>query len=122
TRKPATLTPYQQLIASRVADSVQCAINRLEPAKIAWGSGSEPRHVFNRRWFVKSEENRRNPFGGVDQVRMNPPAGSPDLIKPAGPVDPEVAFISVQARDGRPIALLANYALHYVGGTPAGTI
>src|SRR5690606_13633998 len=32
----------------------------------------------------------------------------------------EVSFISVQALDGRPIALLGNYSLHYVGGVPRG--
>jgi neutral ceramidase len=116
------LNSYQQLIAHRVADAIQCAINNLEPARIAWGAGSLPTQVFNRRWFVKSEENRRNPFGGVDQVRMNPPIGSPDLIKPAGVTDPEISFISVQSTAGRPIALLANYSLHYVGGVMAYTI
>jgi neutral ceramidase len=117
------LAPYQQFIARRVADSVQVAINRLEPAKIGWGSGSEPNQVFNRRWFVKSEENRRNPFGGIDTVRMNPPSNKPDeLIKPAGPTDPEISFVSVQSKSGRPIALLANYSLHYVGGIPIGVI
>jgi hypothetical protein len=63
-----------------------------------------------------------NPFGGVDQVRMNPPAKSPNLIEPAGPTDPQVSFLSVQSRDGRPIALLANYSLHYVGGTTGSAI
>lgn len=117
------LAPYQQFIARRVADSVQVAIKRLEPAKIGWGSGSEPHQVFNRRWFVKSEENRRNPFGGVDTVRMNPPSNKQEeLLKPAGPTDPEISFVSVQAKNGRPIALLANYSLHYVGGIPVGVI
>jgi hypothetical protein len=101
---------------------VRIAINRLEPAKIGWGSGSEPNQVFNRRWFVKSEENRRNPFGGVDTVRMNPPSKPDELIKPAGPTDPEISFVSVQSKSGRPIALLANYSLHYVGGIPIGVI
>ena len=109
------LTDYQQFLARRIADGVRRAIKRLEPAKIGWGSASVPSEVFNRRWFVKDETQRRNPFGGVDQVRMNP-SGSAVLIRPAGPVDPEVAFVSVQATDGRPIALLANYSLHYVGG------
>jgi neutral ceramidase len=116
------LAPYQQFIARRVADSVRTAISRLEPARIGWGAGSEPSQVFNRRWFVKSEENRRNPFGGVDTVRMNPPSKQEELIKPAGPTDPEISFLSVQAKSGRPIALLANYSLHYVGGIPIGVI
>ncbi|MBI4624552.1 MAG: hypothetical protein HY736_15215 [Verrucomicrobia bacterium] len=115
------LTSYQQFVAKRVADSVQNAINRLEPARIGWGVGSEPGQVFNRRWHVTSEKNRRNPFGGVDTVRMNPPPGSPDLIKPAGPTDPEITFLAVQATNGRPLALLANYSLHYVGPGMAQT-
>ncbi len=49
---------------------------------------------------------------------MNPPAGHPDLDRPAGPIDPEVCMLSVQSTSGRPIALLANYGLHYVGGVP----
>jgi hypothetical protein len=64
----------------------------------------------------------RNPFGGFDQVRMNPPTGHPDLIEPAGPTDPEIYFVSVRSTSGRPIALLANYSLHYVGGVPRGHI
>ncbi len=121
-RGPADIAAYQKLIATRIADTVQVAIDRLEPARIGWGSGSAPAQVFNRRWHISDEALRRNPFGGVDTVRMNPPAGSPALVKPAGPVDPEIPFISVQAKDGRPIALFATYSLHYVGGVPAATM
>lgn len=119
--RPA-FTTYQSFLARRIADSVANAIARLEPARIGWGAGQDETHVFNRRWYVKSEENRHNPFGGVDTVRMNPPSNPDELIKPAGPVDPEIAFLSVQAKNGRPIALLANYSLHYVGGIPIGVI
>jgi neutral ceramidase len=116
------LSPYQQTIVRRIADTVQCAVNNLTPARLGWGAGSLPTQVFNRRWFVESEKNRRNPFGGVDQVRMNPPVASRDLIKPAGPTDPEISFLSVQTTAGRPLALLANYSLHYVGGVGAADI
>jgi hypothetical protein len=47
---------------------------------------------------------------------MNPGVHNPKLLEPAGPVDPQVSFVSVQATNGRPIALLGNYSLHYVGG------
>ena len=64
-----------------------------------------------------------NPLGGAsDQVRTNPGVSNPNLVQPAGPTDPQVWFISVQATDGRPIALYANYSLHYVGGAGAGHI
>src|SRR6185503_19198919 len=64
-----------------------------------------------------------DPFGGTnDLVKMNPPMGSSVLIEPAGPIDPEVCFISLQTVDGRAMALLANYSLHYCGGVGGGTI
>ena len=116
------LDHYQTFLAGRIADGIQRAINNLEPARIGWGSGSLPQQVFNRRWFMKPGPQLSNPFGGTDQVRMNPPVASPDLLKPAGPTDPEIGFLSVQSVTGRPIALLANYSLHYVGGVPEGHI
>lgn len=64
-----------------------------------------------------------DPFGGVtDRVRMNPPFADPDLVRPSGPVDPEVAVLSFLSVRGEPIAILANYSLHYVGGIPAGQV
>ncbi|HWA98831.1 MAG TPA: neutral/alkaline non-lysosomal ceramidase N-terminal domain-containing protein, partial [Pirellulales bacterium] len=116
------LSTYQQFLVRRIADGLVRAVNNLEPARIGWGVGAEPDQVFNRRWYMKPGPDLANPFGGVDQVRMNPPAKSPNLIEPAGPTDPQVSFLSVQSRDGRPIALLANYSLHYVGGTTGSAI
>src|SRR5690606_9100607 len=112
----------QKFLTRRIADGVQRAINQLEPAKIGWGSAQEPSEVFNRRWYMKDTSLMSNPFGGFDRVRMNPPRGSAALDRPAGPTDPEVAFVSVQSVDGRPIALLANYSLHYVGGVRGGDV
>ncbi|TWU17219.1 hypothetical protein Pla52o_53940 [Novipirellula galeiformis] len=116
------LSPYQTLVARRIADGVGQAIARMQPARIGWGGVEEASEVHNRRWYVKDARLLSNPFGGVDQVRMNPPAGSSTLIEPAGPIDPEVSFLSVQTLDGKPLALLANYSLHYVGGVPAGDV
>jgi hypothetical protein len=107
---------YLEFLVSRIADGVARAINNLAPARIAWGAGREPNQVFNRRWKMKPGTIPPNPFGGTnDLVKMNPPVESPDLLEPAGPTDPEVSVVSVQSPDGRPIALLANYSLHYVG-------
>lgn len=116
------LDRYQTFVAGRIADGIQRAINNLEPARVGWGSGSLPGQVFNRRWVMKPGPYLNNPFGGTDRVLMNPPVNSPDLLKPAGPTDPEVAFLSVQSDAGRPIGLLANYSLHYVGGVPNGHV
>jgi len=116
------MSDYATFVARRISDGVRCAVARLEPARIAWATLDVPEHLNNRRWFMKPGVRLVNPFGGEDKVRMNPPAGSPDLVEPAGPVDPQLAFVSVQSRDSRPIALLANYSLHYVGGVGSNHI
>lgn len=115
------MTSYQQFLAQRIADVVQTATNNLEPARIGWGAVDVPGQVFNRRWLLKPGKTAKNPFGGEDRAQMNP-GRNPDILEPAGPTDPQVSFLSVQSAEGRPIALLANYSLHYVGGVPSGHI
>ena len=117
------LDDYQRFVARRIADGVQRAINNLAPARVGWATGSEPRHVFNRRWFLKPGTMPVNPFGSTnDLVKMNPGRASKDLDRPSGPTDPEIVLLSVQTADGQPLAVMANYSLHYVGGVPGGHI
>jgi neutral ceramidase len=117
------LDEYQRFLSMRIRDAVVRAVNQLEPARIGWGVGYNDRQVFNRRWKMKTGvKELRNPFGGLDLVRMNPPGNHADLIEPAGPTDPWIHFLSVQSTAGRPLALLANYSLHYVGGVRGGEI
>src|SRR5437762_5245914 len=114
---------YTRFLIRRIADGVRRAIGNLEPARIGWGSAQAPEHVFNRRYFMKEGTPLPNPFGGEDKVLMNPGVADPKVVKPAGPVDPEVSFVILRARkDDRPLALLANYSLHYVGGVPPGDV
>ncbi len=106
---------YQRFVIRRISDGVRRALNNLESARIGWGRAEEPTQVFNRRYYMKPGTPAPNPFGGTDKVMMNPGRGNPNILKAAGPTDPEIVFFSVQSKDGRPIALLANYSLHYVG-------
>ena len=111
---------YRRFLARRIADAVRIAHNNLQPARLAFGAVDEPSQVFNRRWFLKpGSPNLMGPFDTLEQVDTNP---SRDLLKPAGPTDPQIAFLSVQSMEGRSIAVLANYSLHYVGGGTARAI
>src|SRR5688572_2113803 len=114
---------YLAFLPTRIADGIQRAANNLEPAQIGWGVADEPSHVFNRRWKLKPGTMPANPWGHTtDGVKMNPGQGNPDLVEPAGPVDPQVWILSARSPDGRHIALLGNYSLHYVGGEGPGAI
>ncbi|MGH7956729.1 MAG: hypothetical protein ACREH8_06930, partial [Opitutaceae bacterium] len=112
---------YVAGVPARIAQALIRAHANLEPAEIAWGKDSDPTQVFNRRWFIKPGQSSENPFGGrEDRVLMNPGHKNARVTKPSGPVDPEVSILAARAKsDRRPIAVLANYSLHYVGGLPA---
>ncbi|HVX13983.1 MAG TPA: hypothetical protein VHC22_22555 [Pirellulales bacterium] len=116
------LDDYQRFIAQRIADGVACAANNLRPAELAFVKVDAPEHLFNRRWFMRPGSIPPNPFGGSDLVKMNPEAGSANLLDPAGPTDPTISIIAVRGVDGRPISVFAAYSLHYVGGVGPGHV
>lgn len=116
------LTDYQEFVARRIADGVQRAINLLRPAEIAFGTVDVPEHVHIRRWFLKEGSMPPNPFGKIDKVKMNPGAGNPALVEPAGEPDPTVSIIALREPSGRMISVYTAYSLHYVGGVTGADI
>src|SRR5436305_2462131 len=66
----------------------------------------------------------RAPFGELTaRANMHPGFQSPDAIGPSGPADPDLTVLSVRSADGRPVALLANFGMHYfaTGVTPVSS-
>ncbi len=114
---------YRKILVEGIAESIVRAHQSLRPAAVGAAAHPLPEEVFNRRWFLKPGKMPLNPFGEMDQVKMNP-GTSPDVLdRPAGPTDPDVTVLSVQdAKSRKPIALFASYSLHYVGGVPRGTV
>ncbi len=107
---------YEKKRLAGIVEALTAAIGSLQPAEVGFGRDEEPGEVRNRRWFMKPGTMDPNPLGGRDRVRTNGPRRN--LLKPAGPVDPAVCVVCARTRRRRPLALLANYALHYVGGIP----
>lgn len=112
---------YLAELPGRIAQGIIQAHQNREPAEVAWGKDADPTQVFNRRWKLKPGESYENPFDiTTDTALMNPGVQNPKVTEPTGPVDPEVCLLAVRAKsDQRPLALLANYSLHYVGGKAA---
>lgn len=119
TRSESAKAYYEQFVEG-VAESILRSHASLRPAAIGAAAHPLPDEVFNRRWFLKEGMMPSNPFGRFDRVKMNPGAGNAALERPAGPTDPDVLVLSVQDAKRKPLALYANYALHYVGGAPRG--
>jgi len=111
---------YRAQFIPGVVEAVALAHAALRPAAAGHAAHPLPEEVFNRRWYLKPGKMRLNPFGELDQVKMNPGTSADVLDRPAGPTDPDVTILSVQDANRRPLALLASYSLHYVGHTPEG--
>lgn len=119
---PAPAVAYRKVLVEGLADSIIKAHAALRPAAVGAAAHPLPEEVFNRRWYLKPGKMPLNPFGKLDQVKMNPGTNPDALDHPAGPTDPDITIISVQDTKRKPIALYANYSLHYVGGIPEGQI
>ncbi len=120
---PAPAKAYRKLLVEGIAEAIARAHAALRPAAVGAASHPLPEEVFNRRWFLKPGKMPLNPFGQFDKVKTNPGTSADVLDRPAGPTDPDVTILSVQeATAGKPLALFANYSLHYVGGTPKGMV
>jgi neutral ceramidase len=108
---------YCHFMVPRIAQGIQRAHKNLRPAKIGWAVGRDEKNVGCRRWRMKPGVAPTNPFGGTtnDLAQTLPGFGNANAIEATGPVDPLVTILSLQTLNGRPLALLANYSLHYVG-------
>lgn len=99
---------YVAFMLKKAADAAIISFNKRKPVRIGFGSGREDSISFNRRFFMKD-----------GTVRTNPGFGNPDMVRPAGPIDPEVAVIRIDDLDGVPVGVVINFACHpdVVGGT-----
>ncbi|WP_254512246.1 hypothetical protein [Anatilimnocola floriformis] len=109
---------YTKFLPIQIAKGITQAKERLKPARIGWAVGRDETNVACRHWEMKPGIAPTNPFGGTkdDTVMMHPGFDNPNKIRATGPTDPEIPVLSLQTPDGKPLAVLTNYSLHYVGG------
>lgn len=98
---------YITKLPGLIAESITKADAALKPAKLSFGLGHEDSISFNRRFFMTD-----------GTVGWNPGVKNPKIIKPAGPIDPDVAVLYAETLNNRPISTFVNFALHLdqVGG------
>lgn len=101
---------YGRRLPGLVAKAVADADAARRPVRLAVGRGSEAQLSHNRRWWLRD-----------GSVGWNPGKLNPDLVRPAGPIDPEVGILHATAAGerGEPVLTFVNFATHpdTTGGT-----
>ncbi len=98
---------YTATLPRMIAEAVKQAHARLTPAKVSTARGYEDSLPFNRRFHMKD-----------GSVGWNPGRLNPNILRPAGPIDPDVPVIYFATLDDRPLATYVNFSMHLdtVGG------
>ena len=110
---------YPDLLVPKIAEAIEAAVKNLAPSRIGWTVVDVPEYTHCRRWVLRTDKIRNDPFGQrTVHAHMHPGYQNPDFVSPAGPVDTGLTILSIQSLKGRPIAVMANYSQHYKGAEP----
>lgn len=107
---------YVPFLRDKLVEAIATAQKNLEPARVGWAKANAAEFTALRQWIRRPDRLAEDPFGNLT-VRANMHAGSnwDDVTGEAGPEDPDLTLISVQSREGRPLAVLGNFSMHYFG-------
>lgn len=92
---------YEKHVVSQIMTAVCMADKHKREAAISIGSGTEGEAVFNRRFKLKN-----------GRCATHPGKGNPEIVEPAGPIDPEVGVIAAWDKNDKLIGCIVNYACH----------
>jgi hypothetical protein len=110
---------YPAFVMPRIVVGLEKAVANLAPARVGWGVVSAPELTHTRVWIRRPDKMLSDPFGELTvRANMHPGYQNPDVIGPSGPSDPWLTLLAVQSVKERPIAVLANYSMHYFGAQP----
>ncbi len=99
---------YRAALPGKIAEAVKQAEANLQPTEAWAGIGEEDTLCFNRRFVMKD-----------GTIGWNPGKMNPNIVRPAGPVDPDVSVVYFKAPPSTPQVTFVNYAMHLdtTGGT-----
>jgi hypothetical protein len=107
---------YVPVLRDGIVKGIVQAARNLAPARAGWAVADAGGYTHCRRWILRPDRIGTDPFGQRNvRAMMHPGYQSPHHVGPAGPVDPDLTLLAVRSPDGRPIAVLANFSMHYFG-------
>ena len=99
-------------VEQRTVRAVREAWHNMAPVSVGAGTGHEDRIMENRRLKLRSGRE-----ADVRHAYALPPDEEVDEV---GPVDPEIGILRLDRTDGRPLAVVYNFACHPIQGVPGG--
>lgn len=99
---------------SRTFDAVSRALRNMTAVKVGVGSGHEDRITMNRTLRLKN--------GQCWTIRHTNPCPPDEEVAGVGPIDPEIGILRIDRLDGRPLAVVYNFACHPLFGDSRGSI
>lgn len=100
---------YIEKLIHGPADAIVAAFANADTVMLESGSARQQTPVsFNRRFVMRD---------GSVKTWMN--LKNPDVVRAAGPIDPEIGLLAIRTPQGTPRGIISNFALHLdtVGGT-----
>ena len=107
---------YVPFLREKIAEAIAAAEGNLQPARVGWGSAEAPEFTALRRWIHRPDHITEDPFGNPTmRANMHSARDKNKVTGPSGPEDPELSMIAFESKDGKPIAVMANFSMHYFG-------
>jgi hypothetical protein len=107
---------YVPFLKGKLVEAVVKALEKLQPAKVGFGKADAAEFTALRRWVRRPDKIALDPFGNPTvRANMHAARNPDDVTGESGPEDPDLSMVSIQSRDGKPIAVLANFSMHYFG-------
>src|SRR5690606_24914058 len=111
---------YSKFLRRQIVLAIENALSNLAPARVGWTVADATGFTHCRRWILRPDRLQPDPFGQLTvRAMMHPGHLNPDYLAPSGPVDTDLSLLSIQSREGNPLALLANFSMHYFGTSPS---
>src|SRR2546428_8046093 len=107
---------YPTFLVKKLVEGAGQAVKNLTPARFGHASVQLPEYPHCRQWIYRPDRMLCDPFGELTvRANMHPGYQNASTIGPTGPSDSELSVVAFQSADQRPIAVLANYSMHYFG-------
>ena len=107
---------YVPYLREKLAEAIAAAEAKLEPARVGYAVADAAGYTALRRWVRRPDRIAEDPFGNPTvRANMHAARNWDDVTGESGPEDPALSLIALQSRDGRPLAVLANFSMHYFG-------